>query len=126
MRRKPYVSQKRFYLAGRRKQKGGFFFLALPLAISLGKKLLGGKKKEKKKKSNMVNRRNNIILVKRDTPKKVTLPNGRTFYANYRRVNRNYLPGNVKIQRIFKGRPTVPIGQGPFKGKKKLENSQPG
>ena len=104
MRKKSYVSQKRFSLGGRRKQKGGFFFPALPLAISLGKKLLGGKKKEKKKKSNMVNRRNIIILVKRNTPKKVTLPNGRTFYANYRRVNRNYLPGNVKIQRMYKGR----------------------
>ena len=57
-------------------------------------------------------RRNNIILVKRDTPKKVTLPNGRTIFAKYRRVNRHYLPGNVKIQRMYKGRPVAPIGQG--------------
>ena len=58
----------------------------------------------------MVNRRNNIILLKRDTPKKVTLPDGRTFYANYRRVNRNYLPVNVKIQRMYQGSPNAPIG----------------
>ena len=39
----------------------------------------------------MVRRRNNIALVKRDSPHKVTLPNGRTFYAKYRRVTKEYL-----------------------------------
>ena len=29
-------------------------------------------------------RRNNIVMVKLDRPKKVTLPNGRTFYAKYK------------------------------------------
>ena len=37
--KKPYVSQKRFYLGGRRKQTGGFL---LPLPFSLGKKLIFG------------------------------------------------------------------------------------
>ena len=44
----------------------------------------------------MVRRRNNIVLVKRDAPKKVTLPNGRTFYI---------LPGGIIIGRTYKGRP---------------------
>ena len=53
----------------------------------------------------MVRRRNNIVLVKRDAPKKVTLPNGKTFYAKYRRVTRHYLPGGITIGRTYKGRP---------------------
>ena len=53
----------------------------------------------------MVRRRNNIVLVKRDAPKKVTLPNGRTFYAKYRRVMQHYLPGGIIIGRTYKGRP---------------------
>ena len=53
----------------------------------------------------MVRRRNNIVLVKRDAPRKVTLPNGRTFYAKYRRVTKEYLPGSTKIARTYKGRP---------------------
>ena len=53
----------------------------------------------------MVRRRNNIVLVKRDAPHKVTLLNGRTFYAKYRRVTKEYLPGSTKIARTYKGRP---------------------
>ena len=53
----------------------------------------------------MVNRRNNIVLVKRDVPKRVTLPNGRTFMAKYRRVNRHYLPGGITIARTYRGQP---------------------
>ena len=43
--------------------------------------------------------------MKRDTPKRVTLPNGRTFLAKYKRVNRHYLPGGTTIQIIYRGRP---------------------
>ena len=53
----------------------------------------------------MVRRRNNIVLLKRDSPHNVTLPNGRTFYAKYRRVTKEYLPGSTKIARTYKGRP---------------------
>ena len=53
----------------------------------------------------MIRRRNNIVLVKRDTSKRVTLPNGRTFLAKYRRVTRQYLPGGITIARSYKGRP---------------------
>ena len=53
----------------------------------------------------VANRRSNIVLVKRDTPKRVTLPNGRTFLAKYKSVNRHYLPGSTTIQRTYRGRP---------------------
>ena len=53
----------------------------------------------------MVRRRNNIVLVKRNAPHKVTLPNGRTFYAKYRCVTKEYLLGSTKIARTYKGRP---------------------
>ena len=49
--------------------------------------------------------RNNIVLVKRETPLRVTLPNGRTFLAKYKRVNRQWLPGGTTIARIYKGHP---------------------
>ena len=52
----------------------------------------------------MVKRRNNIVLVRRDSPKKVTF-NGRSFNAHFRRVNKNYLPGSTKIAKTCKGRP---------------------
>ena len=65
----------------------------------------------------MVRRRNNIVLVKRNAPHKVTLPNGRTFYAKYRRVTKEYLPGSTKIARTYKGRPV--------KVKKKTKNKSP-
>ena len=43
--------------------------------------------------------RDNIVLIKRENPKRVQLPNGRVFYAKYKRVGRSLLPGNVRIQR---------------------------
>ena len=53
----------------------------------------------------MVKRRNNIVSVKRNTPKKVTLPNGRTFFAKYKRVTRQYLPSGRTIGRTYRGQP---------------------
>ena len=52
----------------------------------------------------MVKRRNNIVLVRRDTPKKITF-NGGSFNAHFRRVNKNYLPGSTKIAKNYKGKP---------------------
>ena len=46
--------------------------------------------------------RNRIIMMKRETPKRVTLPNGRTFIARYERVTRDHLPGNVRLERPYK------------------------
>ena len=38
------------------------------------------------------------------TPKRVTLPNGRTFLARYKRVPRSELPANVPVKRRYRGR----------------------
>ena len=50
----------------------------------------------------MKERRNRIIMVKRQNPKRVTLRNGRTFYAKYKRTTRAELPANVHLQRAYK------------------------
>ena len=48
--------------------------------------------------------RDRIIMIKRAQPKRVTLPNGRTFMARYRRAKRADLPPNVNLPRIYKER----------------------
>ena len=48
--------------------------------------------------------RNNIVMIKRHSPKRVELPNGRVFYAKYQRVARDALPPNVRIMRRYKKR----------------------
>ena len=70
----------------------------------------------------MVNRRN-IVLVKRDVPKRVTLSNGRTFIAKYRRVNRQYLPGGITIARTYRGQPA--IGRRPAGGRRPPARAKP-
>ena len=37
------------------------------------------------------------------TPKRVTLPNGRTVVARYKRVPRSELPANVTMARRYRG-----------------------
>ena len=56
-------------------------------------------------------RRDRIIMVKRANPKRVTLPNGRTFYARYKRATRAELPSNVRLERPNKQR-AAPRGRG--------------
>ena len=41
---------------------------------------------------------------KLDVPKRVTLPNGRTFIARYKRVSRSQLPANVILRRTYQQR----------------------
>ena len=41
-------------------------------------------------------------MMKRETPKSLTLPNGRTFIARYERVTRNHLPANIHLRRPYK------------------------
>ena len=48
--------------------------------------------------------RDRIVMVKRQTPKKVTLPNGWTFYQKYKRETRADLPANVRLERPYKQR----------------------
>ena len=49
-------------------------------------------------------RRDRIIMVRRENPKRVTLPNGRTFLARYRRATRAKLPANVRLNRPYRRR----------------------
>ena len=43
-------------------------------------------------------------MIKRRTPKRVTLPDGRTFLARYKRATRNDLPRNINLIRPYKRR----------------------
>ena len=49
-------------------------------------------------------------MVKRQNPKRVTLPNGRTFYARYKQATRADLPENVRLERPYRQR-AAPRGQ---------------
>lgn len=80
----------------------------IPSLIGPIAKLFGGKKriKGKRKKTIKYNRnikmtwcRNNILMVKRQTPKRVESPNGRVFYAKYKRVDKNGLPASIRIRK---------------------------
>ena len=44
----------------------------------------------------------NYVLRKLDTPKQVTLPNGRTFTARFKRVKRSELPDNITMRRTYR------------------------
>ena len=48
--------------------------------------------------------RDNVIMLKRDCPKRVALPNGRTFLACYKHVTRDHLPANVRMRRCYRQR----------------------
>ena len=47
-------------------------------------------------------RKDRIFMIKRDTPKLVRLPNGRTFYTQYKRTRRVNLPANVRLERVYR------------------------
>ena len=68
-------------------------------------------------------------MVKLNVPKSVTLPNGRTFVAQYKRIKRSELPPNIVMRRTYvqraapKGRcrrRRVQQGQGIFDFVKKV------
>ena len=40
-------------------------------------------------------------MVKLNVPKRVTLPNGRTFAARYKRIRRGNLPPNIVLRRTY-------------------------
>ena len=48
--------------------------------------------------------RDRIIMIKRAQPKRVTLPDGRSFLARYRRATRDDLSPNISLPRIYKER----------------------
>ena len=53
-------------------------------------------------------RKDKYVMMKRTTPKRVTLPNGRTFVARYKRVPRSRLPPHIKLRRKYRGAPARP------------------
>ena len=55
-------------------------------------------------------RRDRIVMVKQQTPRKVTLPNRRTFYAIYKRATGANLPANVRLEQPYEQR-AVPKGR---------------
>ena len=52
-------------------------------------------------------RKNNYVIRKLHTPKRVTLPNGRTFLPRCKRVPWSELPANVTLARRYRGRVTA-------------------
>ena len=46
-------------------------------------------------------RKKNYAMVKLQVPKRVTLPNGRTFVACYKRIRRGELPPNIVMRRTY-------------------------
>lgn len=49
-------------------------------------------------------RKKNYVIRKRNTPKRVTLPDERTFLACYERVPRSELPPNIIMRRKYNTR----------------------
>ena len=43
----------------------------------------------------------NYAMMKFNVPKRVTLPNGRTFVARYKRIPRDQLPPNIVMRRTY-------------------------
>ena len=43
----------------------------------------------------------NYAIMKLNVPKRVTLPNGRTFVARYKRTPRDQLPPNIVMRRTY-------------------------
>ena len=46
-------------------------------------------------------RKKKYAMMKLATPKRVTLPNGRTFFARYKRIPRDHLPPHVIMRRTY-------------------------
>ena len=49
-------------------------------------------------------RKENYEMKKLDVPKRVTLPNGRTFFARYKRIKREELPPEIIMRRTYRQR----------------------
>ena len=49
-------------------------------------------------------RKRNYAMEKLNVPKRVTLPNGRTLVARYKRISRDDLPLNIRMRRTYRQR----------------------
>ena len=71
-------------------------------------------------------RKKNYAMVKLNVPKRVTLPNGRTFVARYKRIPRSEVPDNIVMRRNYaqraapRGRRCRQRGRGIFDFVKKV------
>ena len=69
-------------------------------------------------------RKKNYAVVKLNLPKRVTLPNGRIFIAQYKKINKSELPPNIVMRRAAprgrRGRCRLQQGQGTFHFVKKV------
>ena len=71
-------------------------------------------------------RKKNYAMVRRNVPKRATLPNGRTFVARYKRIPRSELPDNIVMRRTYaqraapRGRRRRQRGRGIFDFVKKV------
>ena len=71
------------------------------------KKIYREKKKNKKNKKNKILKMlkwDNIIMTKTRTPEKIEFPEGRVFFARFKRIMRDHfhLPGNIRMRRCYK------------------------
>ena len=57
-------------------------------------------------------RKDNNVMMKKATPKRVALPDGRTFVARYERVPRPRLPPHINVRRRYRGTPARESGRG--------------
>ena len=46
-------------------------------------------------------RKKNYTMMKLAIPKRVTLPNSRTFFSQYKRIPRDHLPSHVNMRRTY-------------------------
>ena len=81
MRKKNYINKKKFKRKKRRKQliRGRGFADGFKLLYSIGKQW----------RNSMPWGEKNYAMMKLNVPKRVTLPNGRTFVARYKRIPRD-------------------------------------
>ena len=65
-----------------------------------------------KKYFEKMRRKHNFVMMKKAKPKRVTLPDSRTFVARYGRVPRSRVPPHITKRRRYKGAPARQSGRG--------------
>ena len=72
--------------------------------------------------SRKMRRKNNYVMRRLNTPKRVTLPNGRIFIERYKRVSRSQLPANVTIRRRYTQRQRLEVEREEGEGDREVVN----
>ena len=89
-RRKPYIKNIYIFWKGQKTKRQRCFWEAIKNFRSTNFRHI----------TNM-RRKNNYVMRKLDTPKRITLPNGRNFYGKYKRVKRSELRPNIILRRNY-------------------------